>query len=196
MIAKKKKKDECNQSISISLKFVTPPNRQIPRSYLSLRAITSKASSMPSSVTPSWVSWAIATFSERYFRMKNDSSVAMQTSSPESDQNIYIKTKKRCGLRQEEALSRQRHGEVRTHENLVQQLKTCQFCSEWVQISTSWFCKKWAWIILKMKLEQNSRAWAGFQFCVSVLCFPSHKTPGHWQIGLPVRNLHRYLQKM
>lgn len=49
---------------------------------------TSNASSMPSSVTPSCVSCAVATFSERYFRMKNDSSVAMQTSSPESDQKI------------------------------------------------------------------------------------------------------------
>lgn len=50
--------------------------------------LTSKASSMPSSVTPSCVSCAAKTFSDRYLRIKNDSSVAIQTSSPESDQNI------------------------------------------------------------------------------------------------------------
>lgn len=55
-----------------------------------LNTDTSNASSIPSSVTPSCVSWADATFSDRYFRMKNDSSVAMQTSSPESDQKICV----------------------------------------------------------------------------------------------------------
>ncbi|KAG9337578.1 hypothetical protein JZ751_028598 [Albula glossodonta] len=50
---------------------------------------TSNASSMPSSVTPSLLSCAAATFSDRYLRTKKDSSVAMHTSSPESDQKIW-----------------------------------------------------------------------------------------------------------
>ena len=48
--------------------------------------LTSKASSMPSSVMTSGVSCALATFSALYLSIKNDSSVAMQQSSPLSAQ--------------------------------------------------------------------------------------------------------------
>lgn len=54
---------------------------------------------MPSSVTPSCVSCAAKTFSDRYLRIKNDSSVAIQTSSPESDQKIYDMTNKNTDKR-------------------------------------------------------------------------------------------------
>jgi len=46
---------------------------------------------MPSSVMQSGCSLAFSTASALYRRTKNDSSVAMQTSSPPSFQNIYIK---------------------------------------------------------------------------------------------------------
>ena len=55
----------------------------------SLDVPTSKASSMPSSVTFSLSSLACSTASALYFRMNKDSSVAMHTSSPFSLQKIW-----------------------------------------------------------------------------------------------------------
>ena len=51
--------------------------------------LTSKASSMPSGVMSSGSALAASTASALYLSIKNDSSVAIQTCSPDSDHRTY-----------------------------------------------------------------------------------------------------------